>query len=559
MTALSIQPTYPIFSDRNGAPLENGYVWIGAANLDPQGNPINVYWDAALTIAATQPIRTLAGYPSNSGTPARLYVNSDYSIQVLSKNGSPVYSAAAATERYSDVVVGGVDSSEVSYLPAGTGAVARTAQAKMRDVVSVKDFGASTTASASVNAAAINAAIQANLDGEIVINETYSIDATINLNGFSGIIRFTGNGSGLQAAANNLKVFQSTTNAYGCRIIDARVIGTGYTGVYAFDLTRFQLRGAEIVRPVILDCEYGIYLRSLCWGLKIDHPETNGVAYPITLVEGCNAVEINHPGIDDFSTVGIWIKTGGLYPNVGNLILNGHVQNGTEGIVDQGIQTQVIGTYFEGCTVSDIALKTGSGNFYGCATNHTATGNRAYLGESADAAMIVHPFMSNSARTIGLFDFDGACTNCYYDVIFGDGSRNLPLGTVTGIKPISNKPGPIGGVTPDDGKFSTLSSTGITEFAQARSGALSQVIATATPTTYFTAAVGMYVVHAYIEFSGGPAQYTAQAFVLCDGSGARIIANNGSSLTITLSGLNVQVTQTSGGNQTVLAGWLRVI
>jgi len=105
MSALSIQPTYPIFTDIDGQPLEDGFVWIGQANLDPQVNPINVYWDAALTIPAAQPIRTLAGYPANSGTPARLYVNSDYSIRVMNKNGSVVYSAPAATERYNGAVV----------------------------------------------------------------------------------------------------------------------------------------------------------------------------------------------------------------------------------------------------------------------------------------------------------------------------------------------------------------------------------------------------------------------------------------------------------------------
>lgn len=105
MSALSIQPTYPIFTETDGLPLENGYIWIGAANLDPQGNPINVYWDAALTIPAAQPIRTLNGYPSRNGTPGRLYVNSDYSIRVQNSNGSLVYSSPTATERYSRVVV----------------------------------------------------------------------------------------------------------------------------------------------------------------------------------------------------------------------------------------------------------------------------------------------------------------------------------------------------------------------------------------------------------------------------------------------------------------------
>lgn len=104
MSALSIQPTYPIFTEKDGQPLEDGYIWIGTTNLDPQGNPINVYWDAALTQLAAQPIRTQGGYPVNSGTPARLYVNSDYSIRVMNKNGSVVYSAPAATERYNGSV-----------------------------------------------------------------------------------------------------------------------------------------------------------------------------------------------------------------------------------------------------------------------------------------------------------------------------------------------------------------------------------------------------------------------------------------------------------------------
>ena len=105
MPALSINVPFPVFQDRDGQPLEDGYIWIGTANLDPQGNPTNVYWDAALTQLAGQPIRTQGGYPVNSGTPARLYVNSDYSIRVMNKNGSVVYSALEATERYNGSVI----------------------------------------------------------------------------------------------------------------------------------------------------------------------------------------------------------------------------------------------------------------------------------------------------------------------------------------------------------------------------------------------------------------------------------------------------------------------
>jgi hypothetical protein len=140
MSALSIQPTYPIFTETDGLPLENGYIWIGAANLDPQGNPINVYWDAALTIPAGQPIRTLNGYPSRSGTPARIYVNSDYSIRVQDSRGSLVYSAPQATERYGNII----NADGVVYDPPFTGAVTSgyTVQDKLAQTVSVMDFGA---------------------------------------------------------------------------------------------------------------------------------------------------------------------------------------------------------------------------------------------------------------------------------------------------------------------------------------------------------------------------------------------------------------------------------
>lgn len=66
----------------------------------------------------------------------------------------------------------------IGFEQSGTGAVARSAQDKMREVISIADFGADPAASASVNTAAIQAAIDAAPQGGAVFipNGTFSIN-----------------------------------------------------------------------------------------------------------------------------------------------------------------------------------------------------------------------------------------------------------------------------------------------------------------------------------------------------------------------------------------------
>lgn len=82
----------------------------------------------------------------------------------------------------------------------------------------------------------------------------------------------------------------------------------------------------------------------------------------------------------------------------------------------------------------------------------------------------------------------------------------------------------------------------------------------ATPATLFTAAagVGQYLVSAGLNVNVAPS-YAAFATVAIDGTDARIVANNGTLLTLSVAaGRVVQATQSSGGTQTIVWVALRV-
>ena len=85
MALTQVTGPYPIFTDLDGTPLDDGYLYIGAINEDPEQNPIQVFWDSNLTIPATQPIRTSNGYAYRNGTPALLYTAGEFSITIRNK------------------------------------------------------------------------------------------------------------------------------------------------------------------------------------------------------------------------------------------------------------------------------------------------------------------------------------------------------------------------------------------------------------------------------------------------------------------------------------------
>lgn len=141
MSAYSVSEPFLQFVDRDGQPLEDGYVFIGLGGANPEANPITVYLDAALTTPIAQPIRTTNGYPVNGSTPIALYVNaSDYSVTLKDKNGSLVVTRLSNVLSVPfDNTTGNISATRVTFTQTGS-SVSRTVDSKLKESVSVFDF-----------------------------------------------------------------------------------------------------------------------------------------------------------------------------------------------------------------------------------------------------------------------------------------------------------------------------------------------------------------------------------------------------------------------------------
>ena len=92
MTSLLVIPPYKVWPDVDGEPLEDGYIYVGQVGLNPETNPVPVFFDQNLTIPAAQPLRTIGGFISNAGTPANVFTNGQpISQTVRNKNNTLVY------------------------------------------------------------------------------------------------------------------------------------------------------------------------------------------------------------------------------------------------------------------------------------------------------------------------------------------------------------------------------------------------------------------------------------------------------------------------------------
>jgi hypothetical protein len=290
MSALSIEVPFPVFQDRDGQPLENGYIFLGVANLNPQVNPVIAYFDEALTIPAAQPLRTINGYISNAGTPAQVYVDAvNFSILVQDSKGSMVYSFPDGT---------GIspDACGVTYDPPFTGGVAYPVCEKLEQTVSVKDFGA-VGDGVSDDTAAILTAISASSGKQLVMPAgTYLVSSEIAISVQCSI-------EGQNPFATIIRTNNPTANIFKCTSGNVQISGIGFEssvtrsgGSYLdtnsqsnVSLTNFKMTGAyrgvtinggaiinissagkiADIRETIATTGRGIYITGTCFAVSL--------------------------------------------------------------------------------------------------------------------------------------------------------------------------------------------------------------------------------------------------------------------------------------------------
>lgn len=304
--ALAVLNPVPNFFDLDGTPLSDGFLYFGTANQNPVTVPTTVYWDAAGTQPVAQPVRTVNGFPSRTGSPAIIYASSDFSLLVLNKRGQSVLygpnsadfgnsasisaTAAAAQAQVVALEAALANSSDVAKGDAKI-AVKRIASSAVAQLLhdwieanclNVKDFGAvgnDSTDNVATGAASSNAFTNARAaalssgKGLIIPPGTYRCSTAFDLSGeglrIYGIghacLKYTGSGSavatvdnGVSAVAYRHELHNLTLEGSGAANQDGlyqrNYVHNKRAGLRVRNVTRFAFRIDGDVLSLWEDC-----------------------------------------------------------------------------------------------------------------------------------------------------------------------------------------------------------------------------------------------------------------------------------------------------------------
>lgn len=91
-----ISTPFPIFNDKDGSPLDAGFIYFGELNKSPLTSPIAIFYDSALTMPVENPVRTQNGFVSKNGFLRQVFCAEPViSIQVQNKQKEIVWSSGS--------------------------------------------------------------------------------------------------------------------------------------------------------------------------------------------------------------------------------------------------------------------------------------------------------------------------------------------------------------------------------------------------------------------------------------------------------------------------------
>ena len=269
------------FFDNNGVPLSGGLLYTYAAGTT---TPQATYTTSAGNVACANPIvldsagRTTSEIWMTQGVAYKFLLKDSNSTQIGSyDNISGINDIAAQIAAIYAAFAASSGSSLVGFIQAYAGAVASTAQEKMRETVSVKDFGAvgnGTTNDTAAIQTAVNYVISNNLGSLYFPTGTYlcSTPVTLNMDAGNGIrlygtslAGFVGaqpGGTRIRGGAAIESIFIITkTNlfvaggySFECEHIDFESLDDGTTGPVA--AIKNKIAGAPQRPFVVKNCNF---------------------------------------------------------------------------------------------------------------------------------------------------------------------------------------------------------------------------------------------------------------------------------------------------------------
>jgi hypothetical protein len=295
---LATAPPFAFYPDTNGTPLDNGSVYFGVANGNPETSPITVYWDAAGTQPASQPIKTYGGLLYRNGTPATVYASGDYSMTVRNKAGASVYYVASSASVSNDSgLQAQIDTLKSTQGPGqigfdysasySTGTLGKLLQGL---AVNVKAAPYNAKCDGSTDdTAAVNAALAAN--SLVYIPPGTCIVSSLSVP--SGVTVF-GAGSATiikQKVASQFNHVFNCATRNGITIRDLTIDGNGNaqpSGEHMHGINLQDAQDCKVLNVTVHDCNGDcIYIAST----------TNSILTQRILVEGCTVYNLGRQGI----------------------------------------------------------------------------------------------------------------------------------------------------------------------------------------------------------------------------------------------------------------------